>query len=148
MASKTATQKATRIENLAQVQRALRKVCPDAHKGLKAASHDIAQQVVSVAKGQAGSRRQSARAAETLRARGGDAPVVALGGAKWPGTFAMGAEFGGGARSATRQFPPWRGAGRSAGYFLWPTVRNLHGYITDAYLDALDDALAKAERST
>lgn len=35
----------------------------------------------------------------------------------------LGAEFGGGRRSSTRQFPPYRGKGPSAGYFLWPTIR-------------------------
>lgn len=37
----------------------------------------------------------------------------------------MGAEFGGGHRPTTRQFPPWRGAGRDAGYMLFPALRSL-----------------------
>src|SRR5918995_5224587 len=36
----------------------------------------------------------------------------------------LGAEFGGGRRSTTRQFPPWRGANRNAGYFVYPTIRD------------------------
>lgn len=147
MASRTKSQSALRIENLNSARRALRRVSPDAHKGLKDASVDIANRVVSVARGQASHRRQSARAAETLRARSGDAPTIALGGARRPGVFALGAEFGGGRSARTRQFPPWRGAGTSSGYFLWPTVRNLSDYINDAYMDALDDALARAERA-
>lgn len=35
----------------------------------------------------------------------------------------LGAEFGGGKRPTTRQFPPWRGTGETAGYMLYPTIR-------------------------
>lgn len=35
----------------------------------------------------------------------------------------LGAEFGGGRRPTTRQFPPWRGKGEDAGYMLFPTIR-------------------------
>jgi len=34
----------------------------------------------------------------------------------------LGAEFGGGARPRTRQFPPWRGSGGNAGYMVYPTL--------------------------
>lgn len=36
----------------------------------------------------------------------------------------LGAEFGGGRRPTTQQFPPWRGAGRGAGYMLYPAIRD------------------------
>jgi len=141
----TKTQKGLRIENLTTVQRALRKISPDAHRGLKEASGRIAQQVISKATARASARAQGAKAAQSLRPRAGDAPTIALGGARYP--FALGAEFGGGRTQRTRQFPPWRGSGRGSGYFLWPTVRDLSGYINDQYMDALDDALATAERA-
>lgn len=35
----------------------------------------------------------------------------------------LGAEFGGGRRPTTRQFPPWLGKGENAGYMLFPTIR-------------------------
>ena len=60
--------------------------------------------------------------------------------------FALGAEFGGGRRPRTRQFPEWRGAGLGAGYFLYPTVRSLDRWIGDTYADALDAVLAEAAR--
>ena len=145
MAAGTLNQSGLRIANLTAAKRALRRISPDAHKGLKAASHTIAQQVVSKATARASARAQSAKAAQSLRARAGDSPTIALGGARYP--FALGAEFGGGRTARTRQFPAWRGSSRGAGYFLWPTVRDLSGYINDAYMDALDDALAKAERA-
>lgn len=37
--------------------------------------------------------------------------------------YILGAEFGGGRRPTTRQFPPWRGKGETAGYMLYPTLR-------------------------
>lgn len=37
--------------------------------------------------------------------------------------YILGAEFGGGRRPTTRQFPPWRGKGDEAGYMLYPTIR-------------------------
>lgn len=38
--------------------------------------------------------------------------------------YILGAEFGGGRRPTTRQFPPWRGKGDTAGYMLYPTLRD------------------------
>src|SRR5918995_5443487 len=32
----------------------------------------------------------------------------------------LGAEFGGGRSPRTRQFPPWRGSGKNAGFFVYP----------------------------
>jgi len=132
-----------RITNLNAALRALRGISPDAHRGLKDANRVIVAKVVTVAQGQAqGAGRQAAKAATSLRAYGSDTPTVALGSAGI--AFAMGAEFGGGRSIRTHQFPPWRGNGKAAGYFLFPTVRNLHDWITKEYLDALDAALAKA----
>ena len=37
--------------------------------------------------------------------------------------YILGAEFGGGRRPTTRQFPPWRGKGDTAGYMLYPVIR-------------------------
>jgi hypothetical protein len=56
------------------------------------------------------------------------------------GDVIFGAEFGGG-RPRTPQFDPWRGNDEGAGYFLWPTVRALGGYIHDEYSAALKAAL-------
>lgn len=136
-----------RITNLNAALRALRGIAPDAHKELKQANRVIVARVVTAAQGQAQGAphsRQAAKAASSLRAYGSDTPTVVLGSAGI--AFAMGAEFGGGRSVRTRQFPPWRGNGKAAGYFLFPTVRNLHDWITSEYLDALDDALSKAAR--
>ena len=145
MARRTKSAKSgIRIENLGAVTRALRQLPGDISDELKTASGEIATRVASQARMPAGARRQSARAAETLRVRKGTTPSIALGSAAVP--FALGAEFGGGRRPTTQQFPPWRGSGKTAGYFLYPTVRTLEKWIGETYLEALDDALATAER--
>ena len=131
-----------RLTNLTSVLRSLRRIAPEAHQELKAASGGIAGRVVCEGKQDARTRHQSAKAAESLRAAKGDTPTVKLGSNLYP--FAMGAEFGGQRRSTTMQFPPWRGSSTGAGYFLWPTVRLLRDWIDDAYMDALDEALTSA----
>lgn len=49
------------------------------------------------------------------------APIVRLFAEEHPEI--LGAEFGGGRRPTTRQFPPWLGKGEDAGYMLFPTIR-------------------------
>jgi hypothetical protein len=61
-----------------------------------------------------------AKAAPGIRAVN-QAPIVRLFVDEHP--YILGAEFGGGARPTTRQFPPWRGKGEDAGYMLFPTIR-------------------------
>jgi hypothetical protein len=56
------------------------------------------------------------------------------------GDVFFGAEFGGGARRTTRQFPPHRGRG---GYFFWPTVRRMRNEIAEQYLDAIEETMRK-----
>jgi len=50
-----------------------------------------------------------------------------------------GAEFGGGARKTTRQFPPHLGG---TGYVFYPTVRRMGPQINVEYLDAIEKVLA------
>lgn len=69
-------------------------------------------------------------------------PTVGLDAASQPAI--LGAEFGGGARPRTRQFPPFRGSGPGAGYMLFPTIRELD--VVERYGEILD-ALPGIERS-
>lgn len=69
-------------------------------------------------------------------------PYIAIGTANVP--WALGFEFGGGKRPRTRQFPPWRGKGDSAGYFFWPTVRAAADRVGDGMVTAIDEALREA----
>jgi hypothetical protein len=56
------------------------------------------------------------------------------------GDVFFGAEFGGGKRKTTKQFPPHRGRG---GYFFWPTVRNMRQQIAEEYLDTIEKVMEK-----
>lgn len=56
------------------------------------------------------------------------------------GDVFFGAEFGGGARKTTRQFPPHQGR---RGYFFWPTVRRMRNEIAEEYLDAIEETMQK-----
>lgn len=53
----------------------------------------------------------------------------------------MGAVFGGGRRPTTQQFPPWRGAGREAGYMVYPDLRQQERQIDTIVTNLIDQAL-------
>lgn len=119
----------------------------------KAIASDIAQEAQGRAKGQGG---LAALVAPTIRAARDRVPVIKMGGSgKLPaagndwehsrsggrqtiGDVIWGAEFGGRGRPTTQQFLPHKG---TAGYFLWPTVRDRSDEMQDRYSQALDDAL-------
>jgi hypothetical protein len=67
-----------------------------------------------------------------------DAPYAAVGSTRVP--WALGWEFG----SRHRQFPPWRGAGRDAGYFFWPAIREAAPRVEREMVDAINDAFREA----
>lgn len=56
----------------------------------------------------------------------------------------LGAEFGGGRRRTTQQFPPWRGSGGGAGYFVYPTIRGMSDDVSKQVEDAVVDLLRRA----
>ena len=142
------------------LQRALRALPKEVQTELKAAAERIAQKVATDAGARArGQGGLSALVAGSLRASKGRTPAIRMGGATrlpasgagWQrsrrgpgqgvGDAMWGAEFGGGRRSTTKQFLPWRGSGSSAGYFLYPTVRADSDFIADEYSEALLAAL-------
>lgn len=53
----------------------------------------------------------------------------------------FGAVFGGGRRPTTRQFPPWRGSGREAGYMIYPDLRAEERQIDRLVVELIDRAL-------
>ncbi len=77
----------------------------------------IAREARSRGAGLGGVHRHTAPGIKAVNQR----PIIRLFGDEQPAIF--GAEFGGGARPTTRQFPPWRGKGADAGYMLFPTIR-------------------------
>lgn len=73
-------------------------------------------------------------------------PIIRLFGDQHP--YIFGAEFGGGARPTTRQFPPWRGSGEGAGYMLFPTMRRETDEAASQYIDDYFDVVKTAARFT
>lgn len=122
---------------------------------MREASKEIAGDVASEAASRARGGHPAARlVAGALSTPSSRIPTVKLGGSRklaphsdgrqrrgkkqTVGDVIWGAEFGGGRRPETRQFPPHRGR---LGYFLWPTVRANSRDIKDRYSRALDAAL-------
>ena len=108
--------------------------------------------VAAVAKA-SGQGRMVERAAGTLRAsRVATRAALMLGNKATP--FAAGAEFGAaqnklrstarGPRLGWNQFEPWRGAGRSAGYFVYPAIRQETTQIVEMYGDEIQRLANKA----
>lgn len=140
------------IKGLNKTLRSLPEVASDQ---MRAASKDIAEDVAEEAASRARAGHPAARlVAGALSTPGSRIPTVKLGGSRrlpphsdgrqrrgkrqTVGDVIWGAEFGGGRRPATRQFPPHKGR---TGYFLWPTVRANSRDIRARYSAALDKAL-------
>jgi hypothetical protein len=141
-----------RMEGL---NRYLRTLPKEAATELRAASQDIAARIASEAAGRARGLHPTAQlVAGTIKARRDRVPIIAEGGArKLPahsdgrartgarqsvGDVVWGAEFG---SDRYRQFPPWRGSGKGAGYFMWPTVNDRSEWMLGEWSKALDRAL-------
>lgn len=134
---------AVEVEGLREAVKALKALDDKAPGELRDASKGIAEDVAGKAKARASSLGGvAAHVAPTISARAGATSAgVGLGGAGNP--EAMGAEFGGGRRPTTQQFQPWRGNGESAGYFVYPTIRDESDHIVDQFTDAIDDLTRK-----
>jgi hypothetical protein len=144
--------KTLRVNNVAALNKMLRRLPKEASAELRDASVDIAEQVAQRAAGRARMVGGVAKyVAPTIRPRRDRVPKIAMGGtARLPGRTGKnqtvgdvmwGAEFG---SDRFRQFSPWRGNKDGAGYFLWPTVRDEGDFISDTYEDALLRAVDKA----
>lgn len=129
------------IKGLRQLLKALNKIPKDLQNDVRDASQQIASDLVSGAKNAAHTPLQNL-AASGLKAKRDRVPVVRVSKAMLrPGTRGTdvfyGAEFGGGRRSTTQQFPAHRG---KRGYFLYPTARARGRRYSDLWADAVDDA--------
>lgn len=133
----------------------LRMLPKEAATELRAASNDIASQIASEAAGRARGLHPTAQlVAGTIKARRDRVPIIAEGGSrKLPahsdgrartgarqtvGDIVWGAEFG---SDRYTQFPKWRGNGKGAGYFMWPTVDDRSAWMLQEWSAALDRAL-------
>lgn len=141
MARINATSAGVRVEGLKQLSTALRKYGRDLQRELKDAGLEVAEGVAQTARGLASSQGGvAAKTAPSIRAHGyTTGAAVSLGGSGYP--FAGGAEFG---AVQYKQFKPWRGSDSSAGYFLYPAIRQDKDEAEQAYSDALDRLARKA----
>jgi hypothetical protein len=133
------------ISGLKQLLRDVRRVENDLPREMRQRLIPVSQAVMARARGRAQSLggvqahavRRGLRAGATQ-----NSAWIKLLGTREPTIF--GAEFGGGRRKTTRQFPPWRGSGGGAGYFVFPTIRGMSGDITQQLEDAVGDLIRRA----
>jgi hypothetical protein len=119
------------IDGLKQLLRDVRRVEQDLPKVMRQQLVPISQTVLTSARGRAQSLGGVHRHAARRGLRAGatqNTAWIKLVASREP--TILGAEFGGGRRSTTRQFPPWRGSGGGAGYFVYPTIRAKSGEIS------------------
>lgn len=129
------------VHGLDDFRRELRRLADDLPRELADANHQVATLVANEAQQRAGGVSRGARkAAESLSAaRTQAAAKVRMGGARYP--FAAGFEFG---SIRYPQFPPWRGSGETAGYWLYPSIRANNDRIVDMYGELLDGITRRA----
>lgn len=146
-----------RVEGLNETLRAFKAYGRDASKELRQAAGQIADQVVPalVLAGNAASP-QAALVTPSIKRRSDRVPVIVAGGSRrarpatgkggkkvFAGDILFGAEFGGGRRPTTRQFPPWTGR---RGYWFWPTLRQHLPRMRREYIRTLDRLAEKWAR--
>lgn len=125
-----------KVEGLAELNRALKAIGPDARKELKEASKAAAEMVAGDARSNAqGLGGVAAHVAPSIKAAASVAgsAAVSFGGSAYP--MAGGAEFG---SIRYKQFQPWRGNSSDAGYFLYPAIRQNIDLLVEKYTDAID----------
>jgi hypothetical protein len=146
-----------KIEGLTEFLRKAAKADDRFNTEIRKASAQVAELLVVAAKFEAGTVSRSRQASEVMkgmRAKSDRVPTVRLSEKQGfvsqsrpnrkrkrkvtRGDVFFGAEFGGGARTETRQFLRHRGR---SGYFFWPTVRKKKNEIATEYLNAIDKVL-------
>jgi hypothetical protein len=121
------------IRGLPELVRACSSIQKDFGREFERSAHDIARQVVYMARSAAHTRQQQLAASTLQSGTEADAGTVRSS----AGMFA-GSEFGGGMRPTTRQFPPYRG---KRGYFLYPAMRANANTLNKLWQEALDDSM-------
>lgn len=140
------------IDGLDGTLRAFNRYGRDANRELRQAAGVEADRTVAalLIAGQ-GAGKQAALTAGSVKRRSDRVPVIVAGGSRritrttgtgkaTAGDVFFGAEFGGGRRPSTRQFPPWVGR---QGYWFWPTIRRHLPDLRRRYIAALDELAAK-----
>lgn len=129
------------VSGVRALLKALSKIDKELQSGVRDASAEIAQDLVSGAQSAAQTPLQ-ALAASGLKVKRDRVPVVKVGsnmvrpGVRERDIF-YGAEFGGGKRPTTQQFLPHQG---KRGYFLYPTARANGKRYAAMWIGAVDKA--------
>lgn len=135
------------ISNVDATLRLLREMPRDLQRDVrKTVTRNVAGPLArKIAAAGAGSDRQSAGAARSVKAVFDRVPTIRAGGSRkatsdgaTAGDIFFGAEFGGGSRKTTRQFRPHRG---QTGYWYWPTVRSSSADVEEQWASAIDSVL-------
>ncbi|HKY67410.1 MAG TPA: hypothetical protein VJM49_13605 [Acidimicrobiales bacterium] len=141
------------VTGLRETLRAFNTYGRDANRELRQAAGGIADTLVpALVLAAAMASPQATLAAASVKRRSDRVPVIVAGGSRrvrpstrpgrrvTAGDVFFGAEFGGGRRPSTRQFPPWVG---TAGYWFWPTVRAHLPRLRREYIRTLDELAAR-----
>ena len=138
MANQRIKSGAIQIDGLAELNKALRKLEPGFRKELKGLNLRVAKLVTEEARAVAYSLGSTAaHVAPTLKAKG----LQQSAGVELGDPAAAGAEFG---SKQYKQFKPWKGNTSTAGYFLYPTIRNDAPKIEAIYNDGVNTIIKKA----
>lgn len=139
------------VKGLPELQRSLREIDRTAPRELRKVNLEAARLVANSARARARSLGGvAAKVAPSVKASAQQrAAGVSIGNDSYP--MALGAEFGAGQetrrsrRNGTyvgyRQFKPWRGNDRDAGYFLYPTIRDRMVDVIEIYTEGIGDIL-------
>lgn len=135
---------AIRVEGLSDLRRELRALEGNFPRELQRANKRVAEEVIVPDARAAAEARTNPRAGRavvnSIRATATQTRAqVAVGGARVP--QALGHEFG---SIRFKQFPAWRGAGKGAGYFLWPTIRARGQEIIETYETVIEELTQRA----
>lgn len=145
-----------KIEGLRDLQKALRTIDKSLAHELQQANKAVAGEVARDAQGKAhGISKGGERLARSIFAVAQQrSAAVQIRDAPGRTAGALGYEFGAGrdalrqrssgAYVGFRQFDVWRGSGGSAGYAMYPAIRDAMPGLPERYADALDPLLHKA----
>lgn len=122
------------IKGLRELLRATNNIQKEFPDELTEAAADVARMVVSGARSAATSPMARLAASSLSAGRNGAAGTVTA-----SAPFFAGAEFGGGNRPTTKQFPPYRG---QRGYFLYPSMRAQSGRLNDRWDTAIEKVMS------
>lgn len=143
------------VAGLDETLRAFNRYGRDANRELRqAAGAEVDRIIPALTAAGAVAGKQAALTATSVRRRSDRVPVIMAGGSRrlrpsgskrkvTAGDVFFGAEFGGGSRSTTRQFPPYRG---HTGYWFWPTLRRHLPELRRRYIRTLDELAARWAR--